>query len=478
MLRSGLHRSTIARRATATVGVTFALLTLCVAGTTAGAPASPAGAQYATTWSYGAIKAVSYHGVNASGVPYQASGTVGFAVVLSESSGVGPVVSIEVTRFMGSSLSVLYCYPTCHAPTVTGSVTYRAWETTSAFANFTTNGTVQEGTPSVPAFALVNSSAQITGDLRLSTQFVESGVVERSRTLDVNVSGSDQVQFLTPLGLFPTDLIAGTTWSSTAAFAGEGSSAWSLFYERSGLSSVSLSGSLAVPATGTVSVFGGYTPGSNVTLGGTSFAAINLTVVGPFAVREGFLLVPEGSDLFATTAQPYSGNETGATTAVLSHLDVRPSMRTHLGIGGSEWVFNAASTNPATALASSSSGGSLAPAATGSDESPAIQLQGEPEPTSSYGTTQNCLENGLGCPSTGGPLGHPLLALLIGAGAVAAVIAFALVLVAERRRMPAPRYPNASLYPPGGAPGRSAGPDGTSPPATPPADDDPLSHLW
>ncbi len=474
MLRSGLHRSHISRGATAAVGVTFALLTLCVAGTGAAAPLAPAAASYSNTWSYGAIKTVSYDGLNASNIPYQATGTVGFSVVLSEATGPNSVVALHVTRIMGAAINVEYCYPSCRSPTAIGSVTYRAWEASEAFANFTTNGSVLEGTSTVPAVALLNSSASLVGELRLSTEYTDAGVVVRSRSLSVNVSGSDQISFLTPLGIFPTNLSAGTSWSSTAAFAAVGSSAWSLYYVRSGVASVSLTGSALVPTTGTVSVFGGYGIGSNISLGGESFAAINLTVVGPFAVREGFILVPDGSDLFGSSAQPFSGNETGATTALLSHLDVRPSLRTHLGIGGSDWVWAAASTDPASSLEQSQG---IAPASSGADESPAIQVQGEPESSSAYGTTQSCLENGVSCP-VGAGTSHPFVAALLGIGVVVVVIVVALVLVTERRRMPAPRYPNATLYPPGASGGRLAGPDGTTPPPNPPAEDDPLSHLW
>ncbi len=475
MRRMGFGRSVITRTTPVAVGVTFALLTLCVSGAAGAAPVTATSTAYANSWAYGAVRSVTYAGTNASGIPYQATALVGFTVVLNETLGPGSVIQVEVSRTMGATLSVLYCFPSCRNPEVTGSVSYHAVERIESFANFTTNASVTEGSASVAAIGLLNSTASLNGSLHLTTQYTDLGVVERDRVLDINVTGSDAIDFATPLGLFPTNLTPGLAWSSTANFSAIGQSAWTLFLARTGVGSVHLSGSGTVPTSGDVTVLGSYAPDSNITLGGAAFAAINLTVEGPFAVREGFILVPVGSDLFGGTAQPFSGNETGATTAVLSHLDVRPSLKNHLGIGASEWIWGAASTNPATGLAAPSG---IAPAATGSDESPEIAVQGEPESTPGASQVQNCLQTGVGCPASAGSPTHPWLALILGAGVVVVVVAGTLILVAERRRMPPPRFPNATLYPPGATGARGASPDGTSPPASPPAEDDPLSHLW
>lgn len=462
-------------------------------GVAAGAPATPGAGSGGTGWAYGIARTIAFSGSTSDGWSYVGQATYGYSVILNQTNTSATTFELSATRVMGAVISIELCLPKCNSPgTVdTANFTYHAWESSGEFANFTSAGSVTEGATSVPAIALLNSHSFSNDSLVENSSSDLAGTL-RSKALTAASVGDAEINFSTPLGLVPLSLAPGTSqsWSSASEFTASASSAWTYTLVTSGplvgVKTVGpVSGSENLSGTGNVSVAGRATAGQQVTLGGVAFPAVVLTVTGPFAVREGVIFVPSSTNLFAGSAEPWSGNQSGGATAQMTYLDIRPNADGHIGLGGSLWAYASTSSNPGDALALAPSGGSAPAAGATSPTVPSESLQGQPQSPSQAEATQNCLESGSACPATvAGPSPSAphwwrgLLGLAI-LGSIVAVLVAAVVVVAERRRMPPPVYPNAGLYPPGTAgrlpsSGRARGPD--DPPA--PADDDPLGHLW
>ena len=461
-------------------------------GLAAGA-ATPGGAGTSQTiWAYGAARTYSFSGTTSDGWAYIGQATYGYSTILNQTntSANGSTFELSVSRVMGALFTIELCTPKCSDPVDTANFTYHAWETDGAWANFTTTGSVTEGTSTVSAIALSDSHTSTQGNL-VETSVSDLAGVLRSNSLTANVTTNADVNFTTPLGLIPVNLSTQTsqTWNSTSAFVAAGASNWT--YTATSVAPLRnitigpVSGSTTVSGSGSVSVDGRFTVGNTVTLDGVTFPAIVLTVHGPFSVREGVIFVPSTSDLFNGAAQPWAANQSGGATAQMSYLDALPSAGGHLGLGGSLWSYASTSVNPGDTLSLLPSGGATESAAATPPAVPPATVQGEPQSPSQAEGTQNCLVSGSACPAAttapGGPApGHfprGLIGLAI-LGTIAAVLIAAVVVVAERRRMPPPIYPNAGLYPPGGSGPLPRAPGARSPDDPPPADDDPLSHLW
>ena len=444
----------------------------------AAAPNLTPGPSY-TLWAYGAVRTVSFSGPAGNLYDYQGSATYGYSVILNQTNLTSQTFELSANQTMGALLSVDYCTPNCKHPTATATVTHNAWESVDDWANFTTDANVTESGVAVPAIGLINTHTTVRGSLFDSAQ----GLV-RDEVLSTNVSANASVSFATPLGLLPDNLSAPSSWNSTSNFSASGSYAISFHYQFTGpkatfsIGPSTTSGSVA--GTGTVSVAGAVAsgPASSVSFGGVPYLNVSLAVEGPFAAREGFILVPEDVDLFGTSASaPWSANETGGASAQMTSIYVRPDDPAHLGIGGSEWLYSASALNPSvTDLTPTSSG--VNEIASGANDVSSTPVQGVPIPVDQAQGYQGCLLTGASCSSAPGKLPFPLLFVGLIAGAV--LIAVAVVTVSERRRIPPPLYPNAELYPVGGpaaATARDSAP--ASPPRKPATpEDDPLSNLW
>ncbi len=486
---------TNARQLTAALTVAFAVFMVLVLGGIGAAVAAPAPSSSGSSPAnalYGAVRTISVGPlIAASGWVYQGTSTVGYQVNVTEVSvptSTDPNFELSVERTMGVLFSVEFCSPSCSAPTEYANLSYHAWEVTNSFANFTTQGTVLENGQPVVAIALLNSSSTLEANV---TERAESALpnllgthlVDRSKYLSAAVSSEANVSFASPLGLLPLDLASAQNWTSSAAFNASGVASYSYYYRAIGpLVNRTIgpnSGQFTVSPSGTVNVTGSFNPSNSVRFNGMSFPAVRIVVSGPFSVREGFILIPSQVDLFSGGSNPWTAEQNGSTTVTMNYLDAAPSAA-GLAIGASSWLYTAGATNPgATELGSTASG--LAPAvATATDPIASETLQGVPQTTGEAATNQQCLTTGVGCPAA--PASTPVLGNLVRdvvvVGVVVVVVAvLAIVLVAERRRVPPPVYPNSTLYPPGAAgarPGARA-PEG---PAAPPAEDDPLDHLW
>lgn len=488
----GATEMTRASKSPAAVLVTItvaALLVFVLPAASAGASPLPASSTSATTWSYGAVRTVVVPPQLASnGWTYQGTVTFGYAVTIYDNSTGPSTFELTVLRTMGVAYTIQFCDPSCGAPTQWANQSYRVYETTTTFANFTSQGTVlANGTSDVPAIALENSTTFLHANLTESSDIYLPQAGELGphlRYLGASLFARSAVTFSPALGLFPVDLSPGSTWNSTSSFAEVGSASYEYYYAaHAPIKTVvigPITGSVSLSTSGTVSVAGAYPAGSTFQFGGQAYPAITLVVTGPFDVREGIIFVPTLIDLFGSAIQPWAGNETGTATAQMATLDLKTGGGAHVQLVASSWKYASAAENAATASSIVPASSTLAPAATSANPVSSGIVQGVPESSTQASANQQCLTSGSGCPvSSAGPSPRSLFGLaVIAAVVVVAAVAVALAVVSRRRQLPPPVYPNAVLYPPGAAapsvPARAPG----APGAPPPAEEDPLDHLW
>jgi hypothetical protein len=486
-----------ARTSAAVTSVAVALFLVFVLSSTALAAATPAPAAGTpqTLWAYGYVKTVSVGPLKtADGWVYQGSATVGYSVILNQTNTSSTTFELSVARTMGVLFSVEFCFPSCVSPTAFNKLSYHAYEQTDAWANFTTQGTVTGPSGAQPAIALENTHTTVYGNLTESAHSVlPSGgitgaagtLVDRSKYLGGEVTSDSSITFATPLGLIPRNLTNAESWTATSAFNASGSANYSYYYHAAGpvvnKTIGPVSGALTVSRSGNVTVEGTYAPQNTVSFGGVTYPALELTVQGPFSVREGFILVPASVDLFGGSSTPWAEEQNGSGTVAMTYLDAKATVGGHVGIAASSWLYSLAATNAADAAPSGSGG--LAPAvAAVAEPVAATSVQGTPQTVSQAQSNQACLTTGVGCPAaSSAPNLRGLFGELAAVGiAGVVVLVIAIVLVTERRRVPPPVYPNAGLYPPGSGSARPPAPAAGAPgsPPAPPAEDDPLDHLW
>jgi hypothetical protein len=463
-----------------------ALMLLVLPAGQVGASASPSGTAPQTIWAYGAVRTLDFHGNAHNGWEYDGNATYGYSVILNQTNTSATSFDLNVNRTMGALFQVHYCFPRCQAGIYFGNVSAHVYETVAASANFTTVGRVNENGTAVVAIALDNSESRMLANVTERASSYLPGdlgqAAPRSAYLGAQIAASSSVTFTPGLGILPIDLSSAQEWNSSAGFAAQASASYAWYANVTGphgsVQHGPNTGNLSVPLHGNVSLSGSYSPSNTVVLGGVAYPEISLKVVGPFVVREGFLLVPSIVDLFGGTSVPW-GQQNSSATAAMSYLDARSSEGGHFGVGASQWVYDSSTAGPGAAVSGWTGVAEVSPnGATGPDSAPPTTVQGGPETVGSAQSQQTCLLTGSGCPSGGGPGGPTLrgLAGLLGLGVVVIVVVAVIVLVAERRRMPPPVYPNAALYPPGAS---RPGAKGSPPPnPAPPVEEDPLRNLW
>jgi hypothetical protein len=457
----------------------FALPTGLASAATVVSNSSPS-----ASWAYGAVTSINFSGTSASGVPYTGNATYGFTVLINQTNLSSTEFELSISRVTGASFSVEYCYPTCRSPTYHVGLSERAWQQVDSVSYLVDNGSVEEASGAVPAYALVNASSVQTSNLTESylSYVPESGTpVTRTGYLGVQVAADASVSFATPLGLFPTNLSSSQSWESSSAFVAQADASYAFFASRSGplgSGQASSSGAIPIETSGNVTVQGSYATSNSIVLGGLHYPEVVLLVQGPFTLQEGVIILPAASDLFQGGNQPWSSNASAVASSSMSYVDFRGLTTGHFGLGASRWEFNAATLNPASSAGLSAGSDVAELAGTGTpDSAPPTYVQGQPESAAQSGSVEGCLVAGAGCPngaSSSGPL-HGLFGLLA-LGAVIVVVAVVAVAIVERRRLPPPTYPNAALYPPGANGGGRVGSPSTPPPPAP--DEDPLGNLW
>jgi hypothetical protein len=461
------------------------LMLLTLPAGLASASSAPANAPAQTLWAYGAVQTVLFSGDSLSGWwDYSGSATYGYSVILNQTNLSATSIELTANRTMGAEFQIQYCHPNCKNPVFYGNETDHLYETIAASAILSTNGEVMENGVPVSALALNSSESSLHANLTESGASYRpiAGIIgERSHYLAANVVASSTVTFAPGLGILPTVLSAGQSWNSSSQFTAHESAAYEYYGAARGpLASGKIgpvNGNFSIPANGTVALYGTYAPSNTVVLGGVTYPEVALRVVGPFTVREGFILVPSATDLFGGGTQPWGPQENGSATATMSYLDARAVEGRHLGIGASQWVYDSSTIDPnsTNSVLPGTSGISAAESAV-TEGAPATTVQGVPETVATAQSQQGCLVFGSGCPTgSPSPAGLHGLVGLLAVGVVVILIVAVVVLVSERRRMPPPAYPNAALYPPGNSPLSGRGAPGAPPP---PAEDDPLQNLW
>jgi len=439
------------------------------------------------SWSYGVLKTVHVGpDTTSNGWVYEGNATLGYTVTIWENSTSATTFELTVYRTIGLAYALRFCDIACGAPVQWANETFRAYETTATFANFTDQGTVTENGNDVSAIALENTTSFLHANVTESTDVFLPSIGERGPHigyLGANLLARSAVTFTPALGLIPDQLVPGSTWNASSQFTATGSASWRYYYALHrplGNEIIGpVTGSLLLTANGNVSVQGAYPTGTGFQYGGSTYPAVVLVVTGPFDVREGIIFVPSAADIFGSTAQPWDANATGSATVQMSTLDIALSTNAEPRIIASSWKFSTAAANAASSTAVESGASGVTPAASSASPVASGVVQGEPETSSTPANTQNCLTSGTDCPSLAGSSPRAFLGLIAVGGAVATVaVLVAVGVVARRRQSPPPVFPNAVLYPPGSSypPTPATGP--ATPGAPPPPEDDPLDHLW
>ncbi len=353
------------------------LVVLALPGGMAENSPSPAVPAPGTLWAYGAVETVSLQGTS-HGWQYSGSAVYGFSVILNQTNTTTTSIELAVNRTMGVLFQVHYCYPDCSSPTYFGNESYHVYETVDATANLSTTGTVYENDTPVAALSLLNSGANLRANVtETGSWYLRIGGVlgTRSHYLSANVVASSTVYLSPGLGLFPTTLNSAQSWNSSSQFSSRATADYAYYEAASGPRGAihfgPFNGNFSVPANGTVGLNGSYSPTRTVNLGGVTFPEVALRVVGPFSVREGFILLPSAADLFGGGNPPWSAQQNGSASAAMSYLDARATEGDHLGIGASQWVYDSTMANPSGSATALSGNSQLAAASTGiSDSAP------------------------------------------------------------------------------------------------------------
>lgn len=474
------------------VGVVLTVLVLAIpSASAAGVPAVSSAASSSTTlWAYGALKTVSLSGKgvdSTSPYAYTINAYYGWQVILSQTNVTANVTEIEINRTVGLVFYASYCRPDCSSPFANENVTILYHESGAGFVNLTNTAQVDENGRSVAAVGVINESGEDHSSYtRATTATLTSSAGPKTYNWDAatQTNGTAVLTFTPALGLFPTALTNGTSWNASAAFAAAGGWGVTASYVANPIVGppVSLSGrsSGAISRNGTLALFGSDL--GNVTLAdGSVVQALAISVLGPFALREGIFILPTDAE-----ALPSASSGTGPTpvtipqsygnlSLVANAADIRPTGAGHFGLSASYAQIAGASSAPAaSSVALANEPLASAPAADGPGT---VGVQAQPESVAQAQQGANCLAQGtcpLGSPGSTGARG----ALLIGLAVVVVGVLVAALVVDRRRREPAPPRPNARLYPaPGSAGGLAATPAERRP--APGAEvDDPLDNLW
>lgn len=458
----------------------MAIWTFPLGGVASAQPANPElPAAASTLWAYGGITSenVSWHGVH--GV-YLGSATYGFSAILTQVNTSATTFTLSENQTVGTLINLTYCRPNCQSPVLTEQYSYHAWESWTDATNFTTSATVtlRNGTV-VPALGISGANASSAANITEQLTTMRNGSTAVVKQLFASASSTFALNFTGALGLFPLNLTAGTSWIGSAIFSATGS--WSDAYLAVGpvgqLGPIANSGSLTGSGAATIR---GSDRGSLVlshrtltqvatqldivpTLGSVAFMA-------GFDLVDGFAILPHVADLLesAPTAS-WATTAVGNTTAVtsLTDLGARSSGGPESFVA-SAWSYSTAISNPDPSTSGSSN-----------------TVQGAPITPAQASSTSECLEGATTCattasnPTIGSIGGTPVLPIVfLSVGAIAIVGIVGALLIAQRRRIPPPSYPNAALYPPGRA--LPPAPTATEPdsPEPSPEEDDPLQNLW
>ncbi len=482
--------------ATAVVLIAAALLVMglptgsALPATTASARAEGTAAHSPEGWAYGRVVKIQFapRGYDDHGVRLQGQIVEGYSVILNQTN-TSTGFQLEVTRTDGISVNLTFC-PGVNCTTPVANFTFRAWERSVTFGNFTTNGTVTSlpsGLP-VSAVALINSTGSYRGSISQELLIDHHGLL-LNQSLSASLQGNLSAAFNPPIGLYPTNLSATPHWVSQSNYTASG--AWTgNFSSQASLNgtllhshSQNLSGS--INRTGTLTLRGAVV-GPPVQVANQTAERILLQPEGSsqFEIGDGFILLPREANLMGQMAKPWGPFALGAAWSRLSDLEVAThgAHLGHVGLLGSAWVYNLDSTNPLRA------GTSLMPTAASNVTTTSSTLnvtqnpvQSQPETVPQAESSSACLQKGACTTATVvspfGPGGSSALSLgpILGIALTASAAIALGALVAARRRPPrTSTSPRSEAYTPRAAPdSRPSAPDEMGPQG-----EDPLRNLW
>jgi hypothetical protein len=456
------------------------------AGAAMAVPVTPANGGNVTQWAYGAQENLTFTVVGNHST-YSVTASFGYDVVFTRTNTSNSTYELESQRTLGFNFTASYCLPSCTSvPSIATTITAKAYEQDTGFANVTKNGVVYENGTAVPAIAIEDASSQVRAALSEGTVLA---LIEANRTLtetvhfNANLSDDANIVFSPALGLLPYQPLPtpGTAWNATSNYTvvGSASGAWAFSLTRFSGTTASSSGSISGSdnGSGTISVRGSDL--GKITLrDGRTLPVVMLTVGGPFSVREGTIWIPSSGDLWADTQGRLQGFALASIGASTDRLDLTTDAHGDLDLGASATGFtpmpdDAAVPPPPVPPTSVAVASQVGPGPTPAGQ----EVQAQPESVQQAQSASDCLVNGCG-PSAPG-VTHP--GLLIAAVAVAGLAALLAALVVSRRRAPKPPMGSAAAYPPAVArPAVPAPPprNGTAPAPASNGESDPLGNLY
>ncbi len=290
-------------------------------------------------WAYGGFLAAAGNGeVGQVAVTY--NDHTDYAVVLSQINDTPSLLTLTLTRAIGTEGFLAACYPDCTAPEYNLTARSAGAEFENASLTLTREATVAENGTNVSALGLVYESltlsAQIT--INLSWQEIASPGGPEGEWFNASsaANSTGAFQMLSPLGLVPATLAANDSWSSEAraeenasvTYGGGWSYAGALLPPSGG----TISGQVA-PVSPTLLSVAGRDAGPLNSTGLAEDVALSLATTGNGStLLEGGLLVPNATYRYAgfgggcdLAQRPCDSNE--STPA----LDYGASDPSHLG---------------------------------------------------------------------------------------------------------------------------------------------------
>ena len=363
----------------------------------------------------------------------------------------GPGVwMLELNRTLGMKIVA-----TLSSPVQSAKFSFAAQEVDAAFANVTNGSTVYVGGQPVPALGLLNASTFDQSSIDQSMSDTQQGATA-SAALSVKGNANASVAFDPSLGLIPLNLTGVTAWNSTSMASA--SAAWQVdwTWSRTPFNGTPVSGSEShsgnLSGSFVVQLLGSMAPVyPHPFMDGKTRAGVVLMVQGPFDLRDGFVLVPHGFDLFGGASQAFDPYSMGSAT-----VGSGETLYLTQGVGGPQ-LTAAASQFGANDLGSNSVSAMNLGGTVVAQPVSVAQAQSEASQISGQGTT--------------GTVAHPLAGAFLLGVIVAAVVTTVLGVLGwrsyARRRASAPPVGGYTGYGPDGVPPAVVSPPSAAGPTEP-----------
>lgn len=482
-----MERNGGTRRATVGALAAAFLVLLAIPSLAPGAQAQPVAPGGVTTtgsqWAYGGWTWANSSLTFPNGT-LQVTSFFGWHTIYTVVNATNSTSNLEVERTAAAKLDATFCSPDCAHPTVSASLALHGWEQSFSFVNLTRSANVTLNGSAVAAWGIANESGRSRANLTEQVAFNQSGATARTLAayLAVDAQGTHAIAFGTPLGVVPVGVRPGESWNSSAAYTASGRWNASGLDARTGyLGSTDVlrfapSGSFN--GSGELGLYGSDL--GRITLhNGVSTQVIALALEGPYAMHEGFLLIPSTLDIFSSGLHPWDRYGVAAALLHTDRIDLTSS-----GDGAPEVNAAASGYSGAASAVTPTGPAPLAPAA--ATAGPAGELQAQPESPATAAQASNCLVGN--CPASGpaafgivGGLGLAIVIALL-AGLVVGTVGVVEYRVWSGRQhrsrdlVGATPEPSRAALPPGttlSSPTRPATPRGGVPPSVAPETESP-----